>query len=115
MRIDAYSFGSIRVDGVDYSNDVIILPDGVRAPWWRAAGGHVYAPEDLREVLDAAPEVVVLGTGNFGRVRVERATLEALSAAGSEVVVERTGQAVETFNRLADEGRGVAAALHLTC
>ncbi len=115
MRIDAYSFGSISIDGVDYSNDVIILPDGVRAPWWREAGGHVYAPEDLQEVLDAAPEVVVLGTGYFGRVRVEGATLAALTAAGSEVVVERTGRAVEAFNRLADEGRDVAAALHLTC
>ena len=115
MRIDGYSFGSIRIDGVNYSNDVIILSDGVRAPWWRAAGGHVYAPEDLQEVLDASPEVVVLGTGCFGRVRVEGATLEALTAAGSEVVVERTGRAVEIFNRLADEGRDVAAALHLTC
>jgi len=115
MRIDAFSFGSISIDGVDYSNDVIILPDGVRAPWWREAGGHVYAPGDLQEVLDAAPEVVVLGTGYFGRVRVEDTTLEALTAAGSEVVVERTGRAVEAFNRLADEGRDVAAALHLTC
>ena len=115
MRIDGFSFGSIRIDGVNYSNDVIILSDGVRAPWWRAAGGHVYAPEDLQEVLDASPEVVVLGTGCFGRVRVEGATLEALTAAGSEVVVERTGRAVEIFNRLADEGRDVAAALHLTC
>ena len=34
---------------------------------------------------------------------------------GSEVVVERTGGAVETFNRLVAEGRDVAAALHLTC
>lgn len=105
----------MRIDGVDYSKDVIVLPDGVRAPWWREAGGHIFAPEDLREVLDASPEVVVLGTGYFGRVRVEGATFKVLTAAGSEVVIERTGRAVEMFNRLVDEGRDVAAALHLTC
>jgi hypothetical protein len=115
MHIDAYSFGRITIDGVDYTSDVIILPDGVRSPWWRAAGGHVYAPGDLGPVLETAAEWVVLGTGCYGRVQVADATLEVLTAVGSEVVIEPTDQAVKTFNRLVDEGRAVVAALHLTC
>jgi hypothetical protein len=115
MHIDSYSFGSIQIDGRDYSRDVILLGDEVKGPWWREAGGHVYAVEDFNEVLAAAPEVVVLGTGYFGRVKVLDETLTALAEAGSEIVVERTGAAVGAFNRFADEGRDVAAALHLTC
>jgi hypothetical protein len=115
MHIDSYSFGNIRVDGKDYSRDIILLGDEVRGPWWREAGGHVYAVQDFEDVLAAAPEVVVLGTGYFGRVKVLDETLKALAEAGSEIVVERTGGAVEHFNRFADEGREVAAALHLTC
>ena len=65
MHIDSYSFGSIQIDGRDYSRDVILLGDEVRGPWWREAGGHVYAVEDFKDVLAAAPEVVVLG----GQVR----------------------------------------------
>jgi len=66
-------------------------------------------------VVAAAPDVVVLGTGYFGRVKVLDETLTALAEAGTEIVVERTGGAVECFNRFADEGRDVATALHLTC
>ena len=115
MHIDSYSFGSIQIDGRDYSRDVILLGDEVKGPWWREAGGHVYAVQDFEELLAAAPDVVVLGTGYFGRVKVLDETLTALAEAGSEIVVERTGGAVECFNRFTDEGRDVAAVLHLTC
>jgi len=115
MHIDSYSFGSIRIDDRDYSVDVILLGRDVKSPWWREAGGHVYAAKDLEEVLAAAPEVVVLGTGYFGRVKVLDETLEAFTDAGSEIVVERTGGAVEAYNRFVADGRDVAAALHLTC
>lgn len=115
MHIDAYSFGRIRVDGREFSADVILVGGEVKGPWWRAAGGHVYVVEDLRELIAAAPEVVVLGTGYFGRVKVLDETLEALAQAGSEVVIEKTGAAVDSYNRLSAEGRDVAAALHLTC
>jgi hypothetical protein len=115
MQIESYSFGTIRIDGRVYSTDVVLLGDDVKNPWWREAGGHVYAVEDLSEVLEAAPEVVVLGTGYFGRVKVLDETIEALAKAGSEIVVEKTGGAVEYYNRFTTEGRDVAAALHLTC
>jgi hypothetical protein len=115
MHIDSYSFGRIRIDGRHYSKDVILLNGRVTSPWRREAGGHVYAVRDLEDILAVAPEVVVLGTGCFGRVEVPKATLRAFSEAGSRIVVERTGRAVESFNRLSNEGRDVAAALHLTC
>ena len=115
MHIDSYSFGRIRVDGFDYTEDVIMLRGEVRSPWWRSAGGHIYAPTDLEEVVAGAPEIVVLGTGYFGRVKVLDETLTVCAEAGSEVIVEKTSRAVEMFNQLAAEGRDVAAALHLTC
>jgi len=46
---------------------------------------------------------------SFGRIRVDRIDYT------EEVIVEKTGRAVETFNQLVAEGRDVAAALHLTC
>lgn len=115
MHIDSYSFGRIRIDGVDYGKDVIILRDTVHSPWWRDAGGHVFATGDLDLLIAAAPEVVCLGTGYFGRVTVPRATIEAFSAAGSRVVVEKTAAAVKEYNRLLQTGHDAAAALHLTC
>ena len=115
MRITAYAFGRLEIDGTVFRRDLTIAAGRVACPWWRSAGSHLFAPEDLGEVIAAAPEVVVLGTGYFGRARVAEAALGALRAAGCEVIVERTGRAVKEFNRLLDERREVAAALHLTC
>ena len=115
MHIDDCTFGRIRIDGVEFSKDVILLRDEIQSPWWRTAGGHRFAPEDLGDVLAASPEVVVLGTGFFGRVKVGQVTFAAFADVGSELVVETTAHAVKEFNRLVVEGRDVAAALHLTC
>ena len=115
MHIDRYTFGRIRIDGREYTKDVLIIGGAVRSPWWRSAGGHVFAPDDLSEVIEAQPQVVCLGTGALGMVTVEPATVAAFGRAGTRVVQDRTARVVEVFNRLAAEGRDVAAALHLTC
>jgi hypothetical protein len=114
VRIDAYSFGHICIDGVDYSKDVIVFGEAVLTPWWRESG-HVFDIDDLKDVMSINPATVVLGTGFFGRVRVPRTTISALEEAGWEVLALRTGQAVVEFNRHVDAGRAVVAALHLTC
>jgi hypothetical protein len=115
VRIEHYSFGRIRIQGTDYTKDVIILRNRILSPWWREAGGHVFAVRDLGEVIGARADVVVLGTGSSGLVEVRQEALEALEDAGSEVIRARTAKAVEAYNRLADAQRDVVAALHLTC
>ena len=55
-----------------------------------------------------------MGTGYQGLVTVPLETLRPLESAGFEVIVERTGQACETYNRLVEKG-SVIAALHLAC
>ena len=59
-KIDSYRFGEIVIDGRRHSKDVIIYPDRVRGHWWRKEG-HFLALEDLAEVLQAPPEVLVVG------------------------------------------------------
>jgi hypothetical protein len=115
MRIEAYGFGKIVIDGVRYGKDVLIVDGDVRSPWRRQAGGHVFATVDLGPLLEEAPDHVVLGTGYFGRVGIPDDTLAAFREAGCAVVVARTGKAVNEINRLLAEGKIVGAGLHLTC
>jgi len=114
MKIEAYSFGRIIVDGREYHSDVIIHPDRVENNWWRREG-HRLAMEDLSAVLADPPEVLVIGTGHDGRMMVPVDTLKRLRAGEIKVVVDRTGDAVEEFNRLASKHQRIVAALHLTC
>jgi hypothetical protein len=112
--IEEYRFGRLTVDGEAHTKDLIILPESVRANWWRRRG-HEVCVDDLEEVLAASPEVVVVGTGAYGAVKVLDEARRALTEAGAELIAEPTGAAWQTFSRLQAEGRRVVAALHLTC
>ncbi len=113
MKIDSYSFGRIVIDGKTYTSDVIIYPGRVDASWWRKEG-HLLHLADLGEALRAKPDVLVIGTGAAGVMRVPRETVDRIAGQGIEVKVERTSKAVGLYNGL-QGARTVIAALHITC
>ncbi len=114
MKIDSYSFGQIVIDGQAYWSDVIIYGDRVDAKWWRKEG-HRLQPEDIADVLNARPDILIIGTGYAGVMTVPRKTIEYVVSRGIDVKVERTGRAVDLFNALQAQKKFVIAALHLTC
>jgi hypothetical protein len=65
IPIDSYRFGQIVVNGQAHHKDVIILPDRVVGGWWRKEG-HLLSLDDLQAVIEAAPEVLVVGQGQTG-------------------------------------------------
>jgi len=112
-EIEHYCFGAIDVDGQHHTRDLIILPERVVAGW-RREEGHVLHPGDLTVVLEAAPDVLVVGAGAYGMMRVAEETRRVLKEAGIRLIAASTASAVETYNQLHEKTR-VAAALHLTC
>ena len=114
MEITHYSFGKIDIDGKRYQSDVIITSDSVKANWWRKEG-HNLAIADLDDVLDDNPEVLIIGSGYYGRMQVPEVTRDFLKAKGIKVEVAPTSDAVEKFNQLQQECARIVAALHLTC
>jgi hypothetical protein len=114
MQIDHYRFGRISIGGRDYDADVIIFPDHVQQQWRRREGHHL-SQEDLKTVLADAPQLLVIGTGYYGRMQVPEEALESLRAEAIEVRVSNTSEAVAAFNRLQRECAHIVAALHLTC
>jgi hypothetical protein len=114
MLIDAYRFGRIDVDGQAYTSDVIITPERVLGGWWRKEG-HNLLIADLADVIAAKPDIVVVGTGYFGRMAVSEDARRYLEAQGISVRDARTRQAIQDFNQLQDQQARVVAALHLTC
>jgi hypothetical protein len=113
MKIEHYSFGKITIEGKTYTSDVIIYPEKVNASWWRKEG-HNLQVVDLTDVINANPQILVIGTGATGLMRVPKETISHLQSKGIEVHVARTGEAVEIFNKL-QKDKIVIAAFHLTC
>jgi hypothetical protein len=112
-QIEAYRFGRIVVDAQEHTKDLIILPDRIVEGWWRREG-HKLLPEDLEPALAARPEVLIVGKGAYGRVRIAPETQQALQDADIELIAQSTKKACQTYNRLRLQRR-VAAALHLSC
>ncbi|KPJ52894.1 hypothetical protein AMJ39_06565 [candidate division TA06 bacterium DG_24] len=113
MHIDSYRFGRIVIDGRPFTADVIVYPDRVQGSWWRKEG-HSLDMGDLEDVFDAAPQVLIVGTGANGIMRVPPEVASAIEVRGIKLIVERTDRACELFNEMS-QGQMVVAALHLTC
>ena len=111
--VDSYQFGQVIVSGRNYTSDVIIFPDRVKDNWWRKAG-HELRLDDLSEVIAENPEVLIVGTGAYGLVKVLPAVKESLETQGIKLIAEPTSEACNTYNQLCQSQR-VVAALHLTC
>ena len=114
MYIDSYLFGKIVIDGTTYNKDCLILGGSVQANWWRKQV-HLLAPEDLQPVIAARPEVLVVGCGASGLMKVSEDLNQVLREYGIKLFTANTSKAVARFNELAGKGENVAAALHLTC
>ena len=111
--IDSYSFGSITINNKVYNSDVIIYPDRVNSSWWRKVG-HELCPEDIQEILEQKPEVLIVGTGDPGLMKILPDTKEVLKEKDIELLVYPTRDAVKIYNEICQK-RLTIAALHLTC
>jgi hypothetical protein len=112
--IEKYSFGSMRIEGRTYYNDLAISENRI-ARWWREES-HLVRPADIDVILALKPAVLVIGTGYGGGMQVSDEVRKLCEDAGVELIVELTARALERYNALATEGkRPVAAAFHLTC
>jgi hypothetical protein len=111
--VDSYRFGLIVVNGRKYTSDVIIFPDSVRDNWWRKTG-HQLCLGDIAEILTENPEVLVVGTGASGLMKVLLEVKQSLEAQGIKLIAESTDEACNTYNHICHSQK-VVAALHLTC
>ncbi|UCE82794.1 MAG: hypothetical protein JSV47_14075 [Deltaproteobacteria bacterium] len=112
--IESYSFGSMTVMGENHRNDLKIIEKQIVGNWWRREGHAVYA-EDIDDILYSGVEMLVVGTGAYGSMRVTEEAARAIKGRGIQLVAVPTKEAVTLFNTLLGQGKRVAGAFHLTC
>jgi hypothetical protein len=113
MHIDSYEFGQIVIAGRIYRQDVLLWPGCVKSDWWRLEA-HLLQLADVAEALASDPQVLVVGSGQPGRLQVDPDLAAYLKDRGIELLVHPTREACRLINDLAPKRR-LAAALHLTC
>lgn len=110
--IEKYSFGSICINGKTYKNDVLIFDNEIKE-WWRERG-HDLQIKDLEWIIRKKPEILIIGTGSYGFLKVSKEIKDYLNSLKIETEIEKTKKACELYNESKDKKR-VAAAFHLTC
>ena len=118
MPIENYSFGKITIDGVSYTNDIIILnypkPLKVIPNWWRKEG-HKLQLIDLEKIKQDLPEILIVGTGASECMQVTKEVLDFAKKNKIELVILGTHMAYKKFNEFINSNKKVCGCLHLTC
>jgi hypothetical protein len=115
MRFEAFSFGSIRIDGVSYDHDVVIDRGNVRkrkkkaSKKFREAFGHT--PLSLEEGIPWKCRRLIVGTGTGALTVMTEVHAEA-KRRKIELVVLPTAEAIELLKAEAAETNAI---LHVTC
>ena len=113
FEIEDYQFGRMVINGKTYNRDLILLPDRIQDNWWRKEG-HCLNIEDIQAVLDAKPDVLVVGTGSYGIMKIPENIRQAVERAGIQMHSAKTGEAWQLYNNIRTK-QPCAGAFHLTC
>jgi len=115
MRIDKFSFGSIRIDGVTYEKDVVIDRGKVRkrkkkpSRKFREDFGHT--PLSVKEKIPWKCQRLVIGTGT-GALPVMKEVKQEAKRRKIKLLILPTAKAIKALKRNPDESNAI---LHVTC
>ncbi len=115
LEINSFSFGRMEINNLVVSSDLYILPNGKIVDNWRRRQGHMLQKSDIKNLIKSDPDVLVIGTGASGMMRVDPHLTQYLSQMGIQVDAAPSGQAINRFNTHTASGKKVAACFHLTC
>ena len=116
MEFDAFSFGSIRIDGITYEHDAVIDGGEVRkrkkepSKKLRDAFGHT--PLSLEEKIPWKCRRLVVGTGAHGGLPVMKEVKREAKERKIELILLPTTDAVEALKQ---KPSNTNAILHVTC
>lgn len=113
MRITSYSFGNVVIDEKKFSKDLIIINSEIMANWWRKKS-HLLQAADLEKFWQDGIQTVIVGTGKFGLLRIDKTCIDFIQSRQIRLITERTPRAIEIYNSEPNKNN-LLCALHLTC
>ena len=116
MKFQQFSFGQIRIDGIEYGYDIVIDRGEIRkrkkkpSKKFRDSFGHT--PLSSKEDIPWDCRRLVIGTGAQGALSVMESVKRDAKKRDVELVIATTGEAIA---ELRNASRDTNAILHVTC
>jgi len=123
--IERFSWGEFIVNGEVHSaadkdhirgagKDIRIVNGKVSA--WEERHGHKLTPEMITGISRKEVDILIIGIGVHGLIKVPKETRKAISKMGiPELILAPTPEACRRYNQLTREGKRVALLAHGTC
>jgi hypothetical protein len=112
VNIDFTKFGEITVNGQTYYSDMTVYWDGKLS--YRSKV-HIIELGEFMKILKAEPEIVVIGRGQEGSLKIDEEVLRWAKSKHVEIYTENTRKSVDIFNAFANQGKKVVGIFHVTC
>jgi hypothetical protein len=117
-KIAEFTFGSIIVEGKKYRRDILIFADGTvkkRKGGFLMFGSHKIKKQELEELSQGQPEIIIIGTGTDGAAHIAPEAESWAKEKNLNLLVQPSYDAVARVNELAEQKKKVAALIHITC
>ncbi len=116
MLITDYKFGSIIIDGREYTHDVEVRSQTEETLPWERTKSHVVDVEDVEKALDQNPDLIIIGDGHSSVAKITDNAKKEMERRKIELIIKQTAEAVEKFNEeMAKREKRVIGLFHLTC
>ena len=118
MKINGTEFGRITIDGHDFDHDVVIHSSGKvikrkkKLSKRKYGTSHTVSREEAEFIYEDGCEELILGTGQYDRVRLSEEAENFFKGKGCKVTLEATPSALDTYNRSRASKVGM---FHVTC
>lgn len=109
--IEDYAFGKIKIEGKIYTNDLIIFPDKIIDNWWRKQG-HLLQVEDLKDVFEYKPDLLIIGKGYNSQMKVNPDVQKKAKELDIGLKTLNSKEAAKFYNKNKEKA---ILAIHLTC
>ena len=117
-KINKTSFGSITIDSETIEHDVLIRLSGKVKKRKKKLSkdvtgtSHELSRQEAEYIYEEGSETLIVGTGQYGAMKLTKEALEYFQEKGCRVIQEKTPSAIKSFNKAADPKIGV---FHVTC
>lgn len=120
MKIDSTEFGSITVDGNAYTHDILIQLSGEVVKRKKKLSkkhygtSHIISLDEAEFVFEKGCDTLVLGTGQYGNVKLSPEAAEFFEQHGCRVILKPTPDAIEIYNKTIGKAKAIGL-FHVTC
>lgn len=104
------------IDNETYAKDVEVRYPDNDVLLWQKKESHVIDSEDVQRAIDQKPEIIIIGNGESGVAQIAEKAKKEIESSGIQLIIEKTGDAVKTFNaEIQTKREKIIGLFHLTC